>query len=612
MSLRPVPARWFQVLVPRTDTARVTGALARTGAVEVEVADRSQVATEFGELAAGLQRYREHLAEYAPYWARGQLRHSATMATPQETLAQALAAIENWRDQTDEMIARLQASEEEWARLRLWERVLSCGEDRIVDFRLLARAGPLLGALVAALPPEVPPPEDDTSLCLCLPLGEEQCLLAVGPAAAVRELRQRVHGLKGRVLERPDWMVGTAREVAALTATRALRLDLEVRRLYAEIDALHEDCGLPEALADLTCLEWFAANVGPLPATEHLAWVTGWTDDPDGRRLTTALEREGVRGLFRFADPPEGTRPPQLMRNPPWVRPFELFALALGTPGAGEADPSPWLAVVVPLLFGYMFGDVGQGLVILVAGWWLRDRGPFAPLLMVAGLSATFFGVLFGSVFAYEDVLPALWFSPMHQPLLALGLPLGFGVVLLTLSQALNALEHAWRGEMRHWWTHEAGLLVAYLGVVLGLLHSSLLLLVPIGLIGHLVGYLWAGRSIGAFLKALATLIEDGQRLLVNTVSFARVGAFALAHGGLSLAVVTLAESGDSPVLTFLVMVVGNLIIIALEGLVVAIQTTRLVLFEFFLRFLRGEGRPFRPLPAPPDVLEGGTYEISR
>jgi len=113
-------------------------------------------------------------------------------------------------------------------------------------------------------------------------------------------------------------------------------------------------------------------------------------------------------------------------------------------------------------------------------------------------------------------------------------------------------------------------------------------------------------------LKALATLVEDGQRLLVNTVSFARVGAFALAHGGLSLAVVTLAESGDSPVVTFLVMVLGNVIIIALEGLVVAIQTTRLVLFEFFLRFLRGEGRPFRPLPAPPATLQGETYEIAR
>jgi len=86
---------------------------------------------------------------------------------------------------------------------------------------------------------------------------------------------------------------------------------------------------------------------------------------------------------------------------------------------------------------------------------------------------------------------------------------------------------------------------------------------------------------------------------VVNTLSFVRVGAFALAHAGLSLAVVSLADGTGNVVVSLIVMVIGNALIIAIEGLVASIQTTRLVLFEFFNRFLKAEGREFQPL-APP------------
>jgi V/A-type H+-transporting ATPase subunit I len=83
------------------------------------------------------------------------------------------------------------------------------------------------------------------------------------------------------------------------------------------------------------------------------------------------------------------------------------------------------------------------------------------------------------------------------------------------------------------------------------------------------------------------------------------VGAFALAHAALSDAIVTMARVPDSAVAGLLILVVGNVVVICLEGLVVSIQTTRLVLFEFFNRFLRGGGRVFRPLAAPPVLVHG-------
>ena len=110
-----------------------------------------------------------------------------------------------------------------------------------------------------------------------------------------------------------------------------------------------------------------------------------------------------------------------------------------------------------------------------------------------------------------------------------------------------------------------------------------------------------------AFALAFRVAALDGTpvesplaQLAVNTLSFARVGAFALAHAGLSSAIVVLAGAAGHPLAAFVILLAGNVVMIALEALVVSVQTTRLVLFEFFIRFLHGEGRPFRPLPQPP------------
>jgi V/A-type H+-transporting ATPase subunit I len=92
-------------------------------------------------------------------------------------------------------------------------------------------------------------------------------------------------------------------------------------------------------------------------------------------------------------------------------------------------------------------------------------------------------------------------------------------------------------------------------------------------------------------------------QILINTLSFARVGAFALAHAGLASAVVALADASGNALAWAIVLALGNALILVVEGLVVSIQTTRLVLFEFFTRFFRAEGREFRPLAAPPVTL---------
>ncbi len=414
----------------------------------------------------------------------------------------------------------------------------------------------------------------------------------VGPATVVAREAARLVELRGRHLTRPAWLTG-ADPVGRLVA-RLAEVEREIERGYVALLTLAEGLHLADAITDLRAVAWFVEQVGPVVITPLFSRITGWTSDPEV--VVRALEWDGIASLLALPEPPPGVRPPSLLVNRPWVRPFELFARALGSPGEGEVDPSPLLAVVVPLLFGYMFGDVGHGLVLAIVGGLLWRRGPVWRLLTVGGIVAAGFGLLFGSLFCREGVIPALWIHPLDHPITLLVVPVAGAVVLLAGGILLAGVEATWGGEGSRWLREEAGLLLLYLGLAGGLVFRPLLGLAVVAVVYQLAAaVLGGGWSAPAI--ALGRLVEEGQRLVVNTLSFARVGAFALAHAGLASAVVTLAHAAGAagPV----VWVVGNVVVIALEGLVVSIQTTRLVLFELFARFLRGEGRPFRPLVPP-------------
>ena len=157
-----------------------------------------------------------------------------------------------------------------------------------------------------------------------------------------------------------------------------------------------------------------------------------------------------------------------------------------------------------------------------------------------------------------------------------------------------------WRGELRRWLLTDAALIVVYLGLLAAFFAPLGLAVAAAGALFFCVGHaVHAGRFTAA-LGAIGELIEKTLQILINTLSFARVGAFALAHAGLSSAIVALMDAADSIVAKALVLVLGNVVVIVLEAMVVSIQTTRLVLFEFFTRFMQGQGRAFWPLPAPP------------
>jgi V/A-type H+-transporting ATPase subunit I len=236
----------------------------------------------------------------------------------------------------------------------------------------------------------------------------------------------------------------------------------------------------------------------------------------------------------------------------------------------------------------------------------LQRRWPVVRILVANGTAAVIFGLVFGSVFGREDILPALWLHPIDDPLPVLLVPLAGGVAIILLGLLINAVESWWRGDIRQWLRIDAAVLVLYLSLIGGFLSPRVLLVSAIALPWYFAGCLLQphARFGAALLAAAGTLLESIVQLLINTLSFVRVGAFALAHGGLSLAFVIMAAATNEPVSGLLILLLGNLVVIMLEGLVVTIQTTRLILFEFFIRFLRGSGRTFRPLSAPVEDVE--------
>ena len=607
--LRPVPARWFEALVAQDDAAAALEALAATGTIELELRTGQDAKAPVAALAPLLDRYVEFAASYRAYWPKRGSRPSGTQLPARTILEAGLTRLEAWREQADRPIRELQALELERVDLAVWRDLFTAYPDSLVEFDRLRGADRPLTCRLYLLPAEVSAPAPAGIVTRDYLLGDTLGVLALGPSEAMDELDRAVHALKGRPNGTgfPAWLAGGASDNLPRIERQLAELETRIAGLYAELDRLERDFELTQTVSDMERLRWFALHVDKLPGSECLAWLTGWTSDVSGDRLRQALADAGVRALLHLPLPPADAVAPLVLDNPWWARPFEIFARAIGVPAGHEVDPSPLLAVIAPLLFGYMFGDVGQGLVIIGIGLALRRRLEMASLLVAGGAAAVVFGVLFGSVFAREDWLPALWLHPLEAPLLVLAVPLMGGMALLTLGLILNAVEASWRGVFGHWLHTEAGIVVFYGGALAALVWPDLLWLAVAGLVWFVAGSAWHARRLGALLPALGAALEHAFQLAVNTLSFARVGAFALAHAGLSSAIVVLAEASSHPLLVGLVMVVGNAIVIALEGLVVSIQTTRLVVFEFFIRFLRGEGRALRPLTGPVFHVQGGS-----
>jgi V/A-type H+-transporting ATPase subunit I len=606
MSFRPFQANWFEAITIRKQLAQTIALLASTGAVELESRGEDSSEPAVPNLDAALKDWRELARKYRMYWPAP--RFSAFSEEPTSILARALSALAAWRSEADPVISRLEQLSTDRKALVELSQAISATAGELPPLGLIAQSGARICAWLFRFPHEtartLPP-----VLIREIAAAEGIYVLVVGRPGSLRDSEALLAGLKGTRIVFPRWLPDTPQAALEEISRRDVALKSEITELEEKLADLSGRSGVAAALGTIELMQWLSEQARSLNASKRLVWVTGWTADEDGAALEKATQESGVSALVHVTEAPQGREAPVLMKNPPWVRSFEIFVRLLGTPTMSEADPSQLLAVIAPLLFGFMFGDVGQGLVLAITGFILQRRIPYLRMLIPGGLMAAVFGVLFGSIFAREDIIPALWVHPISQPVLLLKITLGAGAAILSLGLVLDAIQAQWRGEGLHWLSSRGGLATAYVGLLLSPLTATSLWLCAAGAAWFVLG---AALEVPAawltgFLTGAAKFLEQSMQLAMNTISFTRVGAFALAHAGLSSAIIAIADSAGT-LGSVIVLALGNMLILALEGLVVAIQTTRLILFEFFIRFLKGGGREFKPL-APPNLAGWGCLE---
>jgi V/A-type H+-transporting ATPase subunit I len=604
MSLRPIPASWFEMLVLRDDLTVAIDVLAQSSRVELQSHGESSTPLLMPECREMLGEIDELEQRYGRWWPEPRAHSPDTRLEPHAMLLDAIRRLRAWARDAHQLVDKLESMTAERADLQLFASMLA-DASRLPNLARFVAAGPMLKSCLFVLSgddwPEVLPSGVITQRAVS---AQRTFLLGVGLPQEIEILERQLHMQKARPVTVPANVPSEPEAASAMTRERLAKVDTLIDEARQKLSALHEEHDLADAVADANFVRWYVETVPELSSTENFAWITGWTSDADGSDLTDLLADAGVKGLLRLQQAPLGFEPPLLLSNPPWLQPFELFTGMLGVPEASEVDPTRIVAIASPLIFGYMFGDVGHGAVLLLGGALLSRRFPALRLLIAGGVASIVFGFLFGSVFTLENLLPALWLHPLEDPVLVLLLPMAGGAVLLLIGMFLDALQAYWQKKVRRWLETGAGLVLCYLSLLGAFLEPALLWVALAGALWFVFGHAFVarGKRWGSIGSGTAELLELVLQLAVNTISFVRVGAFSLAHAGLSMAVVGVAAAPASVAVSVLILVLGNLVIIGLEGLVVSIQTTRLVLFEFFIRFLRGEGRPFRPI-APPTSM---------
>ncbi len=439
-------------------------------------------------------------------------------------------------------------------------------------------------------------------------------VVVAGPLEHQEKIRAVLEHAEFKTLTIPPEFKSHPQQVYLELMTQLDQLQEQSQTLMAMIQTLAKKNKnfLEQAYQMLNCAAAYAKLTETLRGRGQLALTEGWIPREELAELETLLKKK-LKSPFVLTSrqplPSEYLKVPSLIRHHRFLAPFIALVKNYGTPRYGEFDPTILFAFTFILMFGCMFGDVGHGVLIALAGGYWRDKlKTFTPFFIAAGLSSVFFGFLYGSVFGFEEVLlPALWMSPIHHPHLMLIVALYWGMGFILLAMLITFVNRWQEGHYAMALFNSTGLtgILLYIGGFYAIQTwlvtntfdtlQQLAVLSPLLIILIYKGY-ENKRPLGE--RLLVTLIEGLESLinyLANTLSFLRVAAFSLNHAALAIAVFTLANMMDTPA-DWLIIILGNLFIVILEGAIVTIQVLRLEYYEGFSRFFSGDGRTFQPL----------------
>ena len=357
--------------------------------------------------------------------------------------------------------------------------------------------------------------------------------------------------------------------------------------------------------------------------------ICGWLTQKDAERLAKELENEPntfcivERNMSKIS-----STPPVKLKNNMFFKPFEMFVEMYGLPDYKEFDPTMLIALTYSVIFGFMFGDVGQGLVLLILGSIIayKKQSRLAAIIARCGFFSTIFGFLFGSIFGFEDIIQPLWLRPAKamtalpvignlNTVFVITITLGMLIIILMMILSIfTKLRFKKPGEALFDTNGVAGLVFytsALITIILFMtdktMPATVILLIMFVLPLILI---FLKEPLSAVLEKKKIHLEGGLGMFIlqgffelfevllsyfsNSLSFVRVGAFAVSHAAMMEVVLMLsgAESGN---INWIAVVLGNIFVMGMEGLIVGIQVLRLEYYELFSRFYTGDGRAFKP-----------------
>ena len=358
--------------------------------------------------------------------------------------------------------------------------------------------------------------------------------------------------------------------------------------------------------------------------------LIGWMAETDAAQLVDQMKDDPNVTIY-LEDYNDGNNiePPTKLKNNFFTKPFRMITKMYGTPNYEEFDPTPLVALTYSLMFGAMFGDVGHGLLLMILGilGYIKKNLSGAKMFVPVGISSMIFGFLYGSIFGLEDVLPAIWLKPSEAmtsvPFFGtlnsiFIVSVCFGMFLILLTMTMNVYMRLKEGEKLEAIFDRNGVmgLIFYGLLVITLVlymtgHAIpafslvlLVMLIALACIGfkekiiHLITKSKEKSSDGIVIQLITVFFEAFETLLSfisNTISFVRVGAFAISHGVMMGIVLMFAHlEGGHP--NWLVFILGNLFVTGFEGLVVFIQVLRLEFYELFSHFFKGDGIEFKSI----------------
>lgn len=363
--------------------------------------------------------------------------------------------------------------------------------------------------------------------------------------------------------------------------------------------------------------------------------ISGFVEEKDVAQITEIFESiPGVKVENRPADSDKRLTPPTKLKNGWFARPFEMFVEMYGLPAYGQIDPTPFVAATYTLLFGIMFGDLGQGILLSLVGWFAAKKMHMrlGDIGVRIGMSSALFGLLYGSFFGDEEILTPFFTEVLglsEKPIEVLDADFTMtlliatvviGACLILISIGINTyinFKNKKMGEALFSQNGLAGIILygsvlAGIGLQMGMgisvmspLYIVCLVIIPLIFIflKEPLTHRLEGKNMfpdgfgGFFIESIFELLEVCLTFVANTMSFLRIGGFVLSHAGMMMVVYVLAgmvSASAAPV----VLVLGNLFVMCLEGMIVGIQVLRLEFYEMFSRYYDGGGIEFKSLSA--------------